>query len=197
MSKIFFAKLLSYFFNPIIFFLLMLYLVVYKQTSSSMYALKWGIFSAAFVVFGLLLVIIGKRRGTFSDFDLSNREERSKFYLLLWPLLICYLVVAVFFKGIFFSLSIITVGIVVGLMIYEIVNARIKASVHVGVVTAFVITLGVLYGSIPFLLTFWILPLVAWSRLILKRHTIQEVLAGTILGSIITVVTILIARLFL
>lgn len=197
MNKILFAKLLSYIFNPIFFFLLMPYLIVYKQTNNNLYALKWEFFSAAFVIFGLLVIIIGKKKGTFSDFDLSNREERSKFYLLLWPLLITYVIASIFFRGIFFPLSIIAVGIVIGLLFYESVNRKIKASIHVGIATAFVITLGVLFGWTIFFESFWIVPLVSWSRIILKRHTIQEILAGGFLGALITGITILFSKIII
>lgn len=193
----FWAKLLSYIFNPIIFFVLMPYLVVYKQTGNSLYALKWGAFSILFVVFGLLIVVIGRKRGHFSDFDLSKREERSKFYLLLWPLLIVYVISSIFFKGILFPLSIISVGIVVGLLIYEFINTKIKASIHVGVAVAFVVGIGILYGWQYFILTAWIVPVVAWSRMILKRHTILEVITGGILGILTTCITILIGKMLL
>lgn len=197
MNKIFFAKLLSYIGSPLIFFLLMPYLIVYTQTRDSITAVKWSMFSAVFVGLGLLLVLIGKRRGKFSDLDLSNREERATFYLLLWPLLLAYLIASIVFRGVFFSLSIIAVGIVIGLLLFEVVNSRLKASIHMGVVTAFVLTIWVLFGLYHFLLFVWIIPLIGWSRIVLKRHTIQEVIAGCILGVIVTGVTFLIGKLFL
>jgi membrane-associated phospholipid phosphatase len=197
MYKIIFAKLLSYIFNPLVFFLLMPYLVVYKQTNDTVIALRWGVFSAVFVVVGLLFVIIGKRRGTFSDFDLSNRVERAKFYILLWPLLICYVVASFLFRGMFFSLTIIAVGIVIGLLLFEFVNQKVKASIHIGVATAFAIAIGLLYGWNYFFATVLIVPLLAWSRLILKRHTLQEVFTGATLGTIITGITFILAKFIL
>lgn len=196
-TRTFWAKLLSYIFNPIIFFVLMPYLVVYQQTGNSLYALKWGVFSVCFIVLGLLIVVVGRKRGHFSDFDLSKREERSKFYLLLWPLLIVYVISSIFFKGILFPLSIISVGIVVGLLMYEFINTKIKASIHVGVAVAFVVAVGILYGWQYFLFTVWIVPVIAWSRMILKRHTIQEVVMGAGLGIVITAITTIIAKLLL
>lgn len=173
------------------------YLVVLKQTGDVSAAIRWGMFSAIFVVIGLLLVIIGRKRGTFSDFDISNRKERAKFYLLLWPLLICYVIASLLFRGMFFSLSIIAVGIVIGLILFEIVNQRVKASIHIGVATAFVIALGVLFGWGYFFATVFIVPLLAWSRLFLKRHTMEEVFTGAILGTMITGITFFIAKLIL
>lgn len=195
--NLFIAHLLSYLFNPLLFFLLMPYLVVLKQTNDTFVALKWTMFSALFVGAGLLIVLIGKIRGTFSDFDLSKRKERAKFYILLWPLLICYVIAAFLFRGMFFSLSIIAIGIVIGLVLFELVNRKIKASIHIGVAVAFAMAIGILFGWVYFGITILIVPLLAWARLILKRHTIEEVFTGAFLGTIITSVTVMLAKVIL
>lgn len=191
------AKLLSFIFNPLVFFLLMPYLVVLKQTNDHIAALRWAVFSAAFVIIGLIIVVIGKLRGTFSDFDLSKRNERAKFYLMLWPLLISYVAAAFLFRGMFFSLSIIAVGIVIGLVLFELVNRKIKASIHIGVAVAFAMAIGILFGWFYFGITILIVPILAWSRLILKRHTIEEVFTGAFLGTIITGITVVLAQFIL
>ena len=55
----------------------------------------------------------------------------------------------------------------------SIVNRKIKASVHLAVFSAFAAVLGILYGGI-----FWglvlLIPVVAWSRIKLKRHKIHK-----------------------
>jgi hypothetical protein len=194
MNKTILAKCISYILSPVTFSLFVPFLVISKQTNDISGAIKWTIFSAIFILMGLLVVIVGKKHGTFSDLDVSNREERKKFYLFLWPLLICYLIASVFFRGMFFSLSIISVGIVIGLFLFEFINLKIKASVHIGVATAFVIMLGILYGWHIFAVSVLFVPLIAWSRVVLKRHTIPEVFTGAVLGTIITILTFLIAQ---
>lgn len=188
------AELMSFLLHPVLFLLLMPFLVMYRHTSDGLYALKWLIFSSIFIFLGITLFFIGRVRGTFSDIDLSRKKEREVFYMIAWFLAILYLLVAVFFKGIFFPLSLAALGIVAGLTIFEVVTYKVKASIHVGAVCAWVVTLGLLYGLKAFLIASVLVFLVAWSRLVLKRHTLEEVIIGGFLGSAVTFLTFLIGR---
>lgn len=190
-----FAAFLSFLFNPVIFLLIMPYIFVYRQTENSLYAIKWGLFSSLFIIIGVFFIFLGKWRGMYSDFDLSQREEREKFYAIALLLSICYFGAALFFKGIVFPLSIVGLGIVLGVVAFSVVNLFVKASLHVGIACAFVITISILLKSSDvFIFSIWIIPLVIWARLVLKRHTLKEVVAGGFLGSIITLVTFFLGR---
>lgn len=190
------AQSLSLIFNPIFFFLLIPYVIVYKQTNNSLYALKWEIFSALFIFIGLLLVVVGRVKKVFSDFDLSNKEERSRFYVYLVYIAISYLLVSLFFKGVYFSISIIAFGILLSVVVFSFVNRYVKASIHMASACAFILTISILDKSLTtFWLTFWILPIIAWSRLYLKRHTMVEIITGSVLGVTITAFTFFIGKL--
>lgn len=189
-----FAKLVSLIFNPVVFFLIMPFLIVYHQTQSGIYAFKWGIFSLIFPAFGIAFLLIGRISGVFSDEDISVREERHRFYIILYSLAFLYFIIALFLKGIFFPLSIITFGIILGILIFNIFNYYIKASIHIGVACAFVVTIGILYGFKFFLITAFIIPVLAWSRVVMKRHTFKEIIIGGTLGVLITIVTFLIGK---
>lgn len=185
------AKFISIIFNPVILLFLMPYLVVYRQTASEIYALKWVVFSASFLLIGITLFLIERLKGVFSDSDISHQKERPRFYAIAFILAFIYFISSLFFKGIFFPISIIAFGIIIALFLFDIVNMRIKASIHVGVYCAFVITVGILYQTfIPIL----VLPFLAWSRIVLHKHTIIEIVTGGILGSIVTIGTFLLGR---
>lgn len=188
------ASLISFVFHPVLFFLVMPFLIVYQDTGSELYAFKWGIFSAVFVLIGIIFILYGKRKGVFSDFDLSNQQERKKFYIFITLLGALYLIIALYFRGISFPMSIIVLGIMLGIALFEVVNLFLKASIHVGVAVAYTISLGFLYGFPLFLLSLPITPLVIWSRLTLKRHTPKEAFVGGILGIFITLMTIFLAH---
>ena len=96
---IYFAKAVSIIFHPAILILFLPFLVVYRQTESSFYALKWQIFSALFVFLAGLLVFLGEAAGVFSDSDLTKRNERNKFYTMVIILLALYIVAVVFFNS--------------------------------------------------------------------------------------------------
>ncbi|MDO8461114.1 MAG: hypothetical protein Q7S38_01585 [bacterium] len=188
-----FAKIISLVFHPVVLLLILPYLVIYRQTASEMYALKWVVFSSPFLVIGITLFLVERLRGVFSDSDISHQKERPKFYAIALILAFIYFAVSLFFKGIFFPISIIAFGIIIGLFLFDMVNTRIKASVHIGVYCAFVITVGILYQTFfPAL----VLPFLAWSRIKLHRHTILEIITGGVLGSLVTIATFLLAKYF-
>lgn len=191
---IFLAKLGSFVFNPLVFLLLMPFLTVYKQTESQLSAAKWGIFSALFIGIAFLFLAFGRWKKMFSDFDLSKRGERQKFYYVLWLLAFSYLLIALFFKGVFFYLSIMAFGISFGIVLLTIINQYVKASIHVAVASAFVVTLHFFHSETPLSRTFWIVPLVAWTRFFLKRHTVYELLTGGVIGTTITLLTFLVGK---
>jgi len=65
------------------------------------------------------------------------------------------------------------------------------------VATAFVTTIGILYGPNTLIYLFWIIPLTLWARHYLKKHTVLDMAIGTLVGLFITLGTLFIARMFL
>lgn len=194
MKKILLAEIISFFFHPVLFFFFMPFLIVYHTSQSEAYALKWQLFSSLFIFVGILIYLWGRWKGIYSDFDLSKKDERAKFYSRIWPLALLYVVVAVFFKGIFFPMSIIALGLFISLIIFTAINRYTKASIHVAVSSAYATTVGIMYGPLAFFLTSLIVPCVIWSRIVLKRHIISETIVGAILGIGIPLVMLVITR---
>jgi hypothetical protein len=189
-----FAEFISFLFNPLALMFFLPYLVVFRETTSVTYALKWELFTSVFFGVIVVLFLIGKWRGFFSDYDISKREERPRLFFVVLTIAILYLLAAIFFKGILFSLSLITFGICVAILAFAIINYRFKASGHVGVATAFTVTMGTLFGAQTFFATVLIVPLVAWSRVFLHRHNVGEIIAGGFLGATIPALIVVIER---
>lgn len=189
------AEIVSLVFNPILFFIIMPFIVIYKKTGDSIYALKWEMFSFIFVIIFIAFFLWEKKNGSFSDFDITKRQERKKLYIFLLFLASMYLIVPLFHKGIAFPMTIISFGIVFGIAVFATANYFIKASVHMGIACAYVITITLFYGLEGFLFSFFIIPLIVWSRLVLKRHTKKEIIVGGVLGTFIILTTFLFANL--
>lgn len=189
-----FARFVSIIFHPAILILLLPFLVIYRQTESGFYAVKWQVFSSLFVFLAGFLVYLGERVGIFSDADISQRGERNRFYLMITALTVLFIAIVVLLKGILFAPVVIAFGVLFGVSIFAILNHVFKISVHSGVACAFVITVGMLYGLNAFLAVIWILPAVLWARLILKKHTLKDALLGAFLGGFITILTYFIGR---
>lgn len=195
MNKKVFAEVVSLVFHPVIFALFIPFLFIYRKTKNPFYSLEWVAFSCFFLLFGILLLYLVRPNEFFSDFDISKREKRVIFYSISCFIAVLYFAVAVIFKGIFFPLSIISLGIILGLVTLEIVNFYLKVSLHASVITAFVITVGLLYGIKIFLWIIVLVPLICWSRFFLKKHTLRELIAGIIVGSFTTLITFIIGKL--
>lgn len=183
------AEIVSFIFHPVVFFLLMPFLVVYRYTDNHVTALRWEIFSASFVATAIAIVLIGRKKGIFSDCDLSKREERFEFYTFILFFSAIYIASSLLLRGFVFPMTLIAIGITFGIVLFDILNRYIKASNHVAVVTAFVTTVWLFYGNLPFFLVSWIVPLLFWARLDLQKHTKQEAIVGGILGIAITLLT--------
>lgn len=146
----------------------------------------------AWLVSGLILGIVivplclktwyGYKKGAYSNMDISNREERKRWFRA--PIIMMVLLTAALYFGfqdlrLSFGVAMLTLMLIV----FKFVNQyAIKASLHVGV-NAY---LALVALSLDVFLC-WIIAaitlVVAWSRVVLKRHTVQEVIVGAGLGS--------------
>lgn len=194
MKKELLARFISVIFNPVLFFFLMPYIIVFRQTASVPSAIKWAVFSSLFTIIAVTLLLIGRLKGVFSDKDLSVKEEREEFYLIALALAFSYLMISIFFKGLFFHLSIVSLGIFLGIIVFSFINLYLKASIHMAVSCAFIVSILIFYGTDAFISLLWVIPIVAWARLKLKKHTPREIIAGTALGIAITLLTFIMAR---
>lgn len=195
--KLAIAQLISVVFHPLVFALLLPFLIIYHGTKNILYGFEWMIFTSLFIFFTIAVLFYLRPLDLLKDFDISDQKKRPIFYTVSVIFAIAYFFIAVLFKGIFFSLSIVSLGVIVGLIIFVLVNVYIKVSIHMAVSTAYTITCFLLYGWYGLFLVFWIPPAIAWSRLVLKKHKPEEIIGGAVIGSFMPIITFAIAQLLL
>lgn len=183
----FVAQLVSLFLNPVVVLLPGLYLLVFRSTQNNIVALKWTFFSLVFSSVFSLFIFYGVKKGFFSDLDVSRREERPRLFLFTIVVVWVYLLSVVVLGGPRILMLAIA-DIFLGIVLVSLVNTRVKASGHVAVVSAFVTSFLILYGRNAWFILF-LIPAVAWSRIILKKHTLLETIVGGILGICLVVGT--------
>lgn len=121
-----------------------------------------------------------------SDLDMSDREERRKVFLIF---IVFYLsgtaVLLLTHAPAILTASM--AGYTAAAIVVQQITRFWKISTHAVGITAPLVALTYLYGwdPLPFLI---LIPLVGWSRVYLKAHTIAQVLAGTLLGALSVVV---------
>lgn len=190
-----FAKAVSLFLHPITVLFPILFILVARFSRDYSHALKWTIFSYAFILIVALFVIAGMMLGAFSNFDVSKREQRPLLFSFSAFVAFCYLVSLLILNGPKILL-IAFLAITLGLISVVIINRWIKASVHLATATAAILFIGVTYKGYFFLLL-GLIPLLAWARVKMKEHTPMETLVGTILGLVVTSIVYFISKQFL
>lgn len=190
-----FAKTVSFFLHPGIVLLPTLFILISRFSQDYSHALKWTIFSYAFILIVALFVIVGMMFGVFSNFDISKREQRPLLFSFSAFISFCYLLSLVVLDG----PKILFIGflaLILGLIAIAIVNKWIKASVHLATATAVFLFIAVAYkGYFFFLLA--LIPILAWSRVKMKEHTLMETIVGSILGIVITLIVYTVSKQFL
>ncbi len=141
----------------------------------------WGIATAAMTVPSFVHVRYGVRTGRLSDHDVSVRQER------FWPYMGEIAAVAASY-GLMRTLrapremTALVVSVAGAMVVITGVTLVWKMSMHVVGTAGAVTVLVLLYGS-PMLPLVALVPLVGWSRYMLKHHTLAQVIGGGLVGA--------------
>lgn len=179
--------------HPVVITIFGVFLIVYKNTNNFVASIYWTFNSLIFMAMVALFVVYGVRKGFFNNLDVSNRKQR----IILYPFIIAVVILFSAFVIVFNGPDVLVdagVLIIIALVLLDIINTRIKVSGHVGVVSAFVTGLVYAYGGLA-LFSFFLVPLIAWARIVERRHTFKETLVGAICGITFSYVAISIVQL--
>lgn len=188
------AQLISIISNPFLISIPLSFALIFKSRGDASYAISWTLVSLLFTALVAGFVYWGVKKGIFSDLDVSIRGERPPLFIFASVVCILYLVLIFMFNG----PRVLLIGLgslLIGIFLANVINSRIKASIHLAVFASFSVILGILYGGIFWILLF-LAPIVAWSRIKLKRHTIAETIVGIVLGSLIVMVVYYVVKYF-
>ena len=181
-----FSNIISNVLNPL--FSLLIFFAFYSYYNSN------GDFNIINFLLPIVIVIIpifgwifwNVKKGNYTNMDVSNRKQRNSLYLFNFFIISIY-IAALFYTKQNFHYILIILFLLVLLVVMFISNFFIKSSMHTSFnifVSALFFTLHPIYGFVWLLLTI----LVAISRVILKRHTVKEVIMGFIIATFISFV---------
>lgn len=141
--------------------------------------LRWTILIAAILILPLAFLIFWNvRRGVWSDFDVSRRDQRSGLYWAAIPLLVIAALVIhgppAMMRGMFAAAAMLLIGLAG--------NRFLKTSMHMMFAAFCAVILFRAYPWSP-LVTIPLVAAVAWSRRVLERHTNVEIAAGLLIGT--------------
>ena len=175
------AAVISTFGSPPVMVCTALLLTALKLSSSA--AWKWaGIYLILGVLTPFLYVVWLLKRGYVTDIDVQLRKQRAQ------PLLVTILCTGAAWLVLALgaaptTMTLIATAIWLQVVVIFAVTLRWKISVQAATVAGAMTVAWALLGSpLPFLIA---VPLVAWSRVRLRRHTLLQTLAGVVLGLVI------------
>ena len=128
------------------------------------------------------LLVWGMRRGIWADADVSRLKERRTF--LPWLSLAAGLAAALgFILRYPDGLPTALLGTFLWLAAATLVSLSWKISLHAAAAVGSVGIVAILFGGRAAMWLLWCPAAVAWSRLVLRRHTLPQVIAGACLGA--------------
>ena len=178
------AKYISNILNPFLIAVIIIILLSLKEGDGIENMVAWlfitiGISVAPVLIIVYLLVRMKKLDSFFSN----PREQRNIVYVLASIIGIIDCVIIWYLKAPKLLAVIFTAGSI-AVVLFLIINCFWKISLHTAFVTATIVILIIEYGPWA-LFTAAALPLVAWSRLVLKQHNIMQVAIGSLLAAVI------------
>ena len=128
----------------------------------------------------ILRLFVKSKNGTYANFDVSDRIQRKTMFIFTIPFLITVTII-LFATQQNNDLCISMLFATILVIISQVVNLYIKSSLHVSLniyLSFLVMTLSFKIGILLFLFT----GLLGWSRIVLGRHTVKEVVVGGMIG---------------
>lgn len=176
------SKFLSQIFNPL--FSLLIFFI-YKES-------KYASFSESVIKFLWLLILLilpiimwiygHVKSGKYTDSDVSDRKQRKSLYLFISAALSFYILINYLINKNWDS---VLIYLLILIFFMQISNLMIKSSMHTALnifVSALFFSESLVWGIVWLLISI----IVGITRILLKRHTLQEVLSGATIAIIVS-----------
>lgn len=135
------------------------------------------------IVPAAIFTFIKVKQGAWNNLDVSDPAHRSQFYGMLMALL-ALLTALAWVADVPRSIAFGTTAVLSLVALASVLNKHIKASLHTGF-SVFVTCVMYLIHPPLVLLALLLSVAVAWSRIVLRRHTLREVILGAALGTLV------------
>ena len=144
----------------------------------------YGALAALFVCVLPLLVLLGLvRLGKVTDHHVSNRKQRAPVLLMALASVVAGLLVLQAANAPR-SVMVMVLAIIAGIIVLAAVSPFWKLSGHAAAVSSAAVISVLMLGPawLPLLL---LVPAVGWSRVVLRAHTLAQVVAGSLFGGLV------------
>jgi membrane-associated phospholipid phosphatase len=178
------SNILSNVLNPL-FSLLIFFIYFAKEKMEISEAFKNLLWMVVLVIIPIFSWIFWNvKTGRYTNMDVSDRKQRNSLYIFN-VLIISIYIAFLYFTQQNFDLILIIIFVMALMLIMHFSNFFIKSSMHTSFnvfVSALFFSLNIYFGLFWLLLTI----LVGISRVILKRHTVKEVIMGASIATVVS-----------
>ncbi len=179
------ARALSNILSPVTVSLPFVFLVAFYHAPNLLTALLYTCLILVFLTFGpMVYVLVGVRIGKFTDADVSVRSQRFGPFLFGIISALIGLAILFFTHGPKNLQTLLLITVLSGIVMF-VITLWWKISIHASSLAAAATFLTALYGRVM-LIAFVLLIAVCWSRVVLRRHTLAQVVAGSLVSIVLT-----------
>jgi membrane-associated phospholipid phosphatase len=183
------ARLVSNILAPATVSLPLIVLVALYHAQNVLRALFYALITLFFLSIGpLTYILIAVRLGKISDVDVSRRTERAGPFLFGISSVLAGWLVLIILQGPGNLQTVLFITAVSG-VVMMITTLWWKISIHASSMGGAATILTAFYGAVM-LPTFLLLILVSWSRVVLRRHTVLQVVAGSLVSIALTLLVL-------
>jgi hypothetical protein len=162
--------------------------IAFRYSTSHLQAILCAAVYNGFVCLAPLLDIIWMiRRGSITDIHMKIRRERLlPFFVSILSTALTRMILQLFDAP---TIMLIVASIMLAqLFVMALITLVWQISFHTMSITGAVVTIAINFGTMPALLLMPLIPLVGVARLRLQCHTLAQIVAGILIGGILTVV---------
>lgn len=154
---------------------------------SSLSVLSKILLSLAYILVTIIPFVVLKKLGKVSDYEFTKREERPAYFTIVTiGYMILFLVSSLLIHD--YMLIHVSLALFTTTCVLTIVNLYWKMSGHMTYSTLFFFSLIFLFPYATYLpLLFIATPFIAVSRVILKKHTVLQVIIGTLVSALLSI----------
>jgi hypothetical protein len=177
------ARWISILFDSSFLSLPIFFAIGWRESGAS--GLAWAALALLMVTgIPLIYMILGRRIGGVSDFELSRRAERPRFIAVSICSDLLALLLIIFLGGPHLLRVMVLAYLFLGIAML-IISSVWKISLHLAGFSGFATALTFVFGPAA-LIAYLGVPVLAWARWHRRKHTVAQLIAGALAGGSIT-----------
>ncbi len=184
------AALISAIVNPVFVVIFVACEFVFFNLNSWADTFRWmGITLGITAVLPIGYIAYLVKTGYLADIYMPDREKRLKPMVVIFS----WLVVSLFILRLLHAppVMLLLVDVIIGqLVLLGLITTRWKISFHSATIMSATAVMAVIHSESVLILSA-LVPVVGWARIRLKRHTLMQVVAGAIVGGVISAIAFL------